>query len=333
MVLHRPRRNRKLSSIRNMIAETQIGPENLVAPLFIKEGQKLREPIKTLPGLARMSPDVVLEEIKTLCDLGIRSVALFPVIDDSLKTSDAREALNPKGLVPVTLQKIKADFPDLIVITDVALDPYSSDGHDGIVKDGKILNDETNLILAKMACVQASAGSDIVAPSDMMDGRVGVIRKTLDECGFQDTSILSYCAKYASSFYGPFRDALDSAPRFGDKKTYQMDYRNSKEAEREAELDIAEGADYLMVKPALCYLDVIYRLKQKTSLPIVAYNVSGEYAMVKAAAEMGMINGTQVMVEMLYSMRRAGADIIFTYFAKEMAQYLAQRTSASVLKP
>jgi porphobilinogen synthase len=323
-MLKRPRRNRKSVAIRNMVAETHLGPEHLVAPLFLKEGTKVKEPIGSLPGLYRMSLDMMIEEIQHLIHIGIGTVALFPVIEDSLKTSDAKEAVNPKGLVPRTIRELKNQFPDLVIVTDVALDPYNSDGHDGLVRDGVILNDETNQVLSQMALVHAKAGADIVAPSDMMDGRVQVIRNTLDWGGYRDVSILSYCAKYASSFYGPFRDALDSAPRFGDKKTYQMDYRNSVEAEREAELDVAEGADFLMVKPALCYLDVIYRLKQRTNLPIVAYNVSGEYAMVKAAAERGMVNGTQVMVEMLYSMKRAGADIIFTYFAREMAEYLRQ---------
>jgi porphobilinogen synthase len=321
-IRHRPRRNRRTPALRNMIAETALSADQLIFPLFLCEGKEQKIAIKSMPGQFRLSADNLLKEIAECQALGIHSFALFPAVSDSLKTSQAEESFNSKGLLPSTVKMIKDKFPDSCIITDVALDPYSSDGHDGLVKDGKILNDETIEILVKMAIAQARAGADMVAPSDMMDGRIGEIRKALDSEGFTDTGILAYSAKYASSFYGPFRDALDSAPKFGDKKTYQMDPRNSREALLEAELDVQEGADIIMVKPALAYLDVIQLLKQNFSTPIAAYNVSGEYAMIKAAAQYGWLDGEKAMMESLVAIRRAGADVILTYFAKEAALVL-----------
>lgn len=318
----RPRRNRTTETVRQMIAETDLKVSQLVLPLFLCEGVSQKQAIQSMPGIFRCSPDLILEEIGRAVDLGVKAFDLFPALPENKKTSLAEEALNPEGLVPKTLQIVRQKFPEVTLITDIALDPYSSDGHDGIVKNGKILNDETVEILAKMALVHAQAGADIVSPSDMMDGRVGAIRQFLDDAGFIDTGILSYSVKYASSFYGPFREALDSAPKFGDKKTYQMDFRNSREALREIELDVAEGADMVMVKPALSYLDVIAKVKAHTHLPVAAYNVSGEYGLIKAGAKAGIIDETRAMVETLYSIRRAGADIIFTYFALPMAEWL-----------
>lgn len=318
----RPRRNRTTETVRQMIAETDLKVSQLVLPLFLCEGVSQKQAIQSMPGIFRCSPDLILEEIGRAVDLGVKAFDLFPALPENKKTSLAEEALNPEGLVPKTLQLVRQKFPEVTLITDIALDPYSSDGHDGIVKNGKILNDETVEILAKMALVHAQAGADIVSPSDMMDGRVGAIRQFLDDAGFIDTGILSYSVKYASSFYGPFREALDSAPKFGDKKTYQMDFRNSREALREIELDVAEGADMVMVKPALSYLDVIAKVKAHTHLPVAAYNVSGEYGLIKAGAKAGIIDETRAMVETLYSIRRAGADIIFTYFALPMAEWL-----------
>ncbi len=318
----RPRRNRKTEAVRQMIAETDLKVSQLVLPLFLCEGASQKQAIQSMPGIFRYSPDLILEEISRAVDLGVKTFDIFPALPENKKSSSAEEALNPQGLIPQTLQMIRKKFPEVTLITDIALDPYSSDGHDGLVKDGKILNDETVEILAKMALVHAQAGADIVSPSDMMDGRVGAIRQSLDQAGFIDTGILSYSVKYASSFYGPFREALDSAPKFGDKKTYQMDFRNSREALREIELDVAEGADMVMVKPALSYLDVIAKVKAHTHLPVAAYNVSGEYGLIKAGAKAGIIDETRAMVETLYSIRRAGADIIFTYFALPMAEWL-----------
>lgn len=326
-ISQRPRRNRKSAAVRELVAETSLSPSHLVYPLFVCEGGKIRDPIKSMPGQFRWSVDLLLEEIAESMKLGIRAFALFPVINDSLKTPGAEESFNPKGLLPECVKKIKTQFPESVVITDVALDPYSSDGHDGIVKNGKILNDETNEVLAKMAVMQAQAGTDIVAPSDMMDGRIGVIRRALDAAGFSDTSILSYAVKYASGYYGPFRDALDSAPRHGDKKTYQMDYRNRREALREVQLDINEGADIVMVKPGLAYLDVVREVKNYSKVPVAVYNVSGEYSMIKAAGSLKMIDAEKVMLETLYAFRRAGADIIFTYFAKEFAEYFKKSSA------
>jgi porphobilinogen synthase len=305
-----------------MIAETTLSPDQLIYPMFLTEGQDQKIPIKSMPGQSRFSTDLLLKEMAECIQLGVNSFALFPAISDTLKNSRADESWNANGLLPNAVKKIKDRFPDTCIITDVALDPYSSDGHDGIVENGQIINDETVEVLAKMALMQARAGADIVAPSDMMDGRVGEIRRALDSEGFENTGILAYSAKYASSFYGPFRDALDSAPKFGDKKTYQMDPRNAREALIEANLDVNEGADMIMVKPALAYLDVIQLLKQNFSHPIAAYNVSGEYAMIKAAAEKGWLDGDRAMMECLMSIRRAGADIILTYFAKDAARIL-----------
>jgi porphobilinogen synthase len=265
----------------------------------------------------------LLQEVKEAAELGIPAIALFPMVPEEKKDSTGRECFNPDGLIPQCVRMIKAAVPEVMIVTDVALDPYNSDGHDGIVQDGVILNDATVEVLIQQALCQAEAGTDIVAPSDMMDGRIGAIRQALDESGFTDVAIMAYSAKYASAYYGPFRDALGSAPKAGDKKTYQMDPANAREAIREVELDAAEGADIVMVKPALAYLDIIHRVKEATDLPVAAYNVSGEYAMIKAADQMGWIDGKKVMIETLLSMKRAGADLILTYFAKEVAQILA----------
>ena len=322
--ISRPRRNRKNESIRRLVRETQLTTNDLIAPLFLKEGSNLKEPILTMPGINRLSVDELVKECRELYSLGIPCVALFPAIEEKLKDQKASEATNPNGLYQRAIKEVKNALPDLLVMTDVALDPYSSDGHDGLVdpKTGEILNDPTLEVLAKMAIVQSRSGADILGPSDMMDGRVGFIRDALDEENLINVAIMSYAAKYASSFYGPFRDALNSAPKLGDKKTYQMDYANVREALREAYLDESEGADILMVKPGLPYLDVIKTLRDNTTLPIAAYNVSGEYAMIKAASERGMIDGEKAMLEMLWSFKRAGSDMILTYFAKEAALVL-----------
>ncbi len=322
--ISRPRRNRKSDAIRRLVRETHLSTNDFIAPLFLKEGNNLREPILTMPGVFRFSIDELIKECKELYALGVPCVALFPAIEDKLKDQKASEAYNPNGLYQRAIKEVKNALPDLMVMTDVALDPYSSDGHDGLVdsKTGEILNDPTLEVLAKMAIVQARSGADIIGPSDMMDGRIGYIRDALDEENLPNVTIMSYAAKYASSFYGPFRDALNSAPKKGDKKTYQMDYANVREALREAYLDESEGADILMIKPGLPYLDVIKTLRDNTTLPIAAYNVSGEYAMVKAASERGMIDGEKAMIEMLWAFKRAGSDMILTYFAKEAALVL-----------
>lgn len=317
-MIERPRRNRKSQTIRNMMSETHLSTKNLIYPLFLKDGSDKVE-INSMPGIFRFSPDLLLKEIETCMEIGLKSFALFPCVDENLKDKKATESFNLQSTYLKTVKAIKQSFPESCIITDVAMDPYSSDGHDGLVENGAILNDPTLEILAKMSLAQAASGADIIAPSDMMDGRVGYIRQALDENGFQNVSIMSYTAKYASAFYGPFRDALNSAPKFGDKKTYQMDYSNRKEAFREARLDMEEGADFLMVKPALSYLDVISDLKQNFDIPIAAYNVSGEYAMVKAAAQKGWIDETKVMTEILTSIRRAGADVILSYHSKDFA--------------
>jgi porphobilinogen synthase len=322
----RPRRNRQNEVIRSMVRENFLSPAQLIAPLFVIEGKDQNIPILSMPGYSRLSVDQLLKEAKELYALGVKSVALFPAINDSLKTPDARESYNSDGLNARAIRAVKEAIPGMMVMGDIALDPYSSDGHDGLVdsKTGEILNDATLEVLARQAICEARAGVDIIGPSDMMDGRVGFIRAALDQEGFHNTMIMSYTAKYASGYYGPFRDALDSAPKKGDKKTYQMDPANGDEALREAALDEAEGADILMVKPGLPYLDIIYRLKQSFTLPIAAYNVSGEYAMVKAAAQNGWIDHDKVMMENLMCFRRAGADIILTYHAKEAARLLNQ---------
>lgn len=321
-ITERPRRLRKTSSIRSMVQETHLLASDLVWPVFVKEGQSIREPISSLPGCYRLSVDQLTQDVTHLVTLGLRAVALFPCIEDRLKDSKASEALNPTGLIPRAVRELKSRVPDLTVITDVALDPYSSDGHDGIVRNGEVLNDETLLVLAGQALVQAQAGADFVAPSDMMDGRIGWIRRHLDESSLTDTGIISYCAKYASGFYGPFRQALESAPRFGDKKTYQMNPMNRREALREARLDQAEGADVLMVKPALSYLDVIQSLRATSDLPIAAYNVSGEYAMIKAAVANKWLDEKLVVLEILGSIKRAGANMIFSYHTPDVLRWL-----------
>lgn len=320
----RPRRNRSSEAMRSMVRENQLTANDFIAPLFVREGKAERTAITSMPGHARLSIDELVKEARELFSLGVRTVALFPAIDDARKTSDAREAWNPDNLNLRAARALKEALPDLLLMGDIALDPYSSDGHDGIVdpKSGEILNDASIEALIKQSIASAKAGFDILGPSDMMDGRVGAMRSALDADGFERTLIMSYTAKYASAFYGPFRDALASAPKKGDKKTYQMDPANGREALREAALDEAEGADILMVKPGLPYLDVIYRLRQASTLPIAAYNVSGEYAMVKAAAEKGWIDGDKVMMEVLTSFKRAGADIVLTYFAKDAARLL-----------
>jgi porphobilinogen synthase len=307
-----------------MVRENQLTPNDFIGPLFVREGKGERTAIASMPGHARLSVDELIKEARELFALGVRAVALFPAIDDAKKTSDAREAWNPDNLNLRAARALKEALPDLLLMGDIALDPYSSDGHDGLVdpKSGEILNDASIEALIKQSIASAKAGFDILGPSDMMDGRVGAMRSALDGEGFERTLIMSYTAKYASAFYGPFRDALASAPKKGDKKTYQMDPANGREALREAALDEAEGADILMVKPGLPYLDVIYRLRQASTLPIAAYNVSGEYAMVKAAAEKGWIDGDKVMLEVLTSFKRAGADIVLTYFAKDAARLL-----------
>ena len=300
--------------------ETQVTCNDLIYPLFIMDGDPAPQEIVSLPGIHRFSLNGVLAEIEACMKLGLHTFVLFPAVDDSLKDRTASYGVDPNNFYLKAATEIKKRFPDCCLMSDVAMDPYSSDGHDGLVEDGKILNDETLEILGNMAVEQANAGYDILGPSDMMDGRVGRIREELDENGFIDTAIMSYSAKYASAYYGPFRDALESAPKSGDKKTYQMDPANKREALLEAELDEDEGADWLMVKPATLYLDVIHVLKENAGVPISAYNVSGEYAMLKAAANNGWIDHDPAMVEMLTSIKRAGADAILTYFAKEFAQ-------------
>jgi porphobilinogen synthase len=311
-----------------MVREAYLAPHHLVLPLFVQEGRGTATPIVSMPGCSRLSLDLAVEKAEEAMSLGVQAVELFPALDDSLKDPRGRESQNPDGLLQRTVRELKFRLPELCVITDVALDPYSSDGHDGVLIDGRIDNDETLPLLAAMAVAQARAGADIVAPSDMMDGRVAAIRNALDEAGFSQVGILSYCVKYASAFYGPFREALDSAPRGGDKKTYQMDSANLREAAREVALDEAEGADMLMVKPATVCADVIRYVRERSSLPIAAYHVSGEYSMLKAAAQNGWLNYDQCLLEVLLGLRRAGADIIFTYGALDAARLLG-RASAS----
>jgi porphobilinogen synthase len=318
----RPRRLRRNATVRRMVSQTQLTANDLIYPLFMMEGENQKVEVASMPGCYRFTLDLLVKEIQEAFALGIPAFALFPMVDDALKDNVGTESYNPNGLVPRALRAIKAAVPESVLITDIALDPYSSEGHDGIVKDGVILNDETVAVLVKQAVMQAQAGSDFVAPSDMMDGRIGAIRAGLDDAGFTEVGIIAYTAKYASAYYGPFRDALDSAPKFGDKKTYQMDAANSNEALLEAELDVSEGADIIMVKPALAYMDIISLLKQNFNTPIAAYNVSGEYAMIKAAAEKGWIDEKKIVLETLTSMKRAGADLILTYFAKDVALML-----------
>jgi porphobilinogen synthase len=315
----RPRRNRKSIGIREMVAETNLKIESLIYPLFIVDGKNMKIPINSMPNCFRWSLDLLIKEIEICGELGIKNFVLFPAVEDSLKDKTATYSYSSANFYLKAINTIKNKFPDFTLMSDVAMDPYSSDGHDGLVIKGEIDNDQSLPILYKMALSQAEAGIDIIGPSDMMDGRIGAIREVLDDNNFKNTSIMSYTAKYASAFYGPFRDALDSAPKYGDKKTYQMDPRNKKESLIEAELDELEGADILMIKPALSYLDVIQTVKENTNLPVSAYNVSGEYAMVHAAAEKGWLDYDQTFVEVLTSIKRAGADIILTYFAKDFA--------------
>src|SRR3954467_7769705 len=319
------RRNRILrqsQAIRSMVAETVLTPNDFILPLFIDEGKNVQTEIASMPGYYRRSLDLTVKEVKELWSLGIKSVLLFIKCKDELKDNTGKEAWNKEGLMQRSIKAIKEAVPEMYVMTDVALDPYSSFGHDGIVKNGEIVNDETVEALVKMSVSHAQAGADFVAPSDMMDGRIGAIRKGLEEAGFTKTGIMAYSAKYASCFYGPFRDALDSAPGFGDKKTYQMNYANRKEAIKEALQDVEEGADIVMVKPALSYLDIIREVKDAVNVPVSAYNISGEYAMIKAAAKMGWIDENKAIIETLTSMKRAGADLIATYFAKDAVRLL-----------
>lgn len=303
-----------------MVQETHISAANLIFPLFIVEGEKQKTEVASMPGIYRYSVDNLLREVESCMNLGLKAFDLFPNISEELKDKYATESHREEGLYLRAIREVKKHFPEACVVTDVAMDPYSSDGHDGIVENGQILNDETLEILGKMSLAQAQAGADIIAPSDMMDGRVGYIRNVLDNNGFTDVSIMSYSAKYASAFYGPFRDALNSTPKFGDKKTYQMNPANQREALIESRLDEEEGADFLMVKPALAYLDVIKLIKDDTELPVAAYNVSGEYAMLKAAVQKGWLNEQRAVTEVLMSIRRAGATSILTYHAKEVLE-------------
>ncbi|MBO9727565.1 MAG: porphobilinogen synthase [Chitinophaga sp.] len=319
------RRNRILRvspAIRAMVAETIVRPSDFIAPLFITEGENVKEEISSMPGYFRYSLDLTIKEAKELWSLGIKSVLLFVKAPDSVKDNKGTEAVNPDGLMQRAIRGIKNAIPDMVVMTDVALDPYSSYGHDGIVEGTEIVNDRTVEVLARMSLSHAQAGADFVAPSDMMDGRILAIRNILEENGFDKTGIMAYSAKYASCFYGPFRDALDSAPGFGDKKTYQMDYANSREAIKETLMDIEEGADIVMVKPAMAYLDIMRIIKDRTTVPVSAYHVSGEYAMIKAAAERGWLDENKAILETMTSMKRAGADLIATYFAKDVVRLL-----------
>ena len=321
----RPRRNRASDTIRNLVRENTLQVSDLIMPLFVIDGQGNKQEVKSMPGIFRFSPDLIVEECKILHGLGVPAVVLFPALSDEFKDPLAKESYNDEGLYQKTLSAVKEAVPGLTLMTDIAMDPYSSDGHDGVVNSkGEILNDETLPILAKMAVSQARAGADMVAPSDMMDGRVGVIRQALDEAGFSNVGILAYSAKYASAFYGPFRDALDSAPKHGDKKTYQMDPGNVNEAVREVKLDIEEGADMVMVKPGLPYLDVIRAVSEVSEVPVAAYNVSGEYAMLKAAAINGWIDYKKTVLEALLGFKRAGASMVLTYHAREVAEWLKE---------
>ena len=315
----RPRRNRKSAAIRNMVEETQLGVQHLIYPIFLKDGIGIKEEVSSLPNNFRWSIDQLIPEIESCLKLGITTYDIFPAVEEKLKDKTATYSYASDNFYLNAIRKLKETFPEICIMSDVAMDPYSSDGHDGLVENGKILNDETLPILVEMSLAQAQAGVDIIGPSDMMDGRVGVIREALDAQGYSDTSIMSYTAKYASAFYGPFRDALNSAPKSGDKKSYQMNPANKREALLEAQLDFEEGADFLMVKPALCYLDIIHVLRENFSVPITAYNVSGECAMIHAAAQNGWLDYDRAVMETLLSIRRAGADGILTYFAKDFA--------------
>src|SRR5690554_266644 len=319
------RRNRRLrtnEAIRSLVRETIISPTDFLVPLFVVEGKGVKEEIASMPNYYRYSLDLLEKEVKNLWNLGLKSVLLFVKVPENLKDNTGKEALNKKGLMQRAIKTVKNACPDMLVMTDVALDPYSIYGHDGIIENGMILNDETADVLAEMSISHAKAGADFVAPSDMMDGRILSIREALEDEGYINTGIMSYSAKYASAFYGPFRDALDSAPGFGDKKTYQMDYANRFEAIRETEMDIDEGADIVMVKPGICYLDIVREIKNEVNVPVAVYQVSGEYAMVKAAAEKGWLDHDAVMMEQLIAIKRAGANIIASYFAKDAVRVL-----------
>ena len=320
--LKRNRRLRTNEAIRSLVRETIIAPNDFLVPLFVVEGNGVKEEIASMPNYYRYSLDLLEKEVKELWAMGLKSVLLFVKVPDHLKDNKGKEAVNPKGLMQRAIKTVKNACPEMLVMTDVALDPYSSYGHDGIVENGQIVNDDTVEVLANMSVSHAQAGADFVAPSDMMDGRILSIREALEDEGFIDTGIMSYSAKYASAFYGPFRDALDSAPGFGDKKTYQMDYANRFEAIKETEMDIDEGADIVMVKPGLCYLDIVREIKNEVDVPVAVYQVSGEYAMVKAAAEKGWLDHDAVMMEQLTAIKRAGANIIASYFAKDVVRVL-----------
>lgn len=322
-LLRRNRILRQSPAIRAMVAETIITPADFIAPLFITEGENIREEIPSMLSYYRMSIDLTVKEVNELWQMGIRSVLLFIKCNDELKDNKGTEALNPDGLMQRSIRAIKNACPDMLIMTDVALDPFSSYGHDGIVENGEIVNDATVEVLAAMSVSHAAAGADFVAPSDMMDGRILAIRQALETGGYTKTGIMAYSAKYASCFYGPFRDALDSAPGFGDKKTYQMDYANRKEAVKEVLMDIEEGADIVMVKPAMAYLDIIREVKDTVDVPVSAYHVSGEYAMIKAAAKMGWLNEEKAILESLTGIKRAGADMIATYFAKDAVKLIS----------
>lgn len=325
----RPRRLRSSRAIRTMVKENQIHSSDFIVPLFFMDGENKKVEIPSMPGYFRFTTDLLLEEVRECQTLGLQSVLLFAKVEDSLKDKHGSEALNPDGLMQRTIKEIKKNFPDMYVMSDVALDPYSSSGHDGIVEEGEILNDLSVEVLAEMALSHAQAGADMVAPSDMMDGRIGYIREVLEENKFPNVGILSYAVKYASCFYGPFRDALDSAPSFGDKKTYQMDPSNAQEALRECALDVQEGADLLMVKPGMPYLDVLQLVNQNFDIPVAAYQVSGEYAMIRAAAEKGWIDLDLAMMESIIAFKRAGATLIASYFAKDIARKLSASSASN----
>ena len=323
IIIRRNRILRQSDAVRSLVAETSLSPNDFIVPLFILEGENNREEISSMPGYFRMSLDHTVNEVKALWRMGLKSVLLFIKCKDELKDNKGTEALNRNGLMQRSIREIKNACPDMLVMTDIALDPFSSFGHDGIVEGTEIVNDATVEVLAKMSVSHAEAGADFVAPSDMMDGRILAIREALESSGFTKTGIMSYSAKYASCFYGPFRDALDSAPGFGDKKTYQMDFANRTEAIKETLMDIEEGADIVMVKPALAYLDIIREVKNNVDVPVSAYQVSGEYAMIKAAAKMGWLNEEKAILETLTSIKRAGADLIASYFARDVVRMLS----------
>lgn len=323
MILYnRNRRLRSTQAVRDLVRETILTTDDFIMPIFIAEGENIKEEISSMPGIYRQSLDLTIKEVKELWSLGVKAVNIYVKINENLKDNTGKEAWNKNGLMQKSIKAIKDAVPEMVIMPDVALDPYSIYGHDGIVENGKIVNDATVDALVKMSLSHAEAGADFIAPSDMMDGRVAAIREALEENGFDEVGIMSYAAKYASSYYGPFRDALDSAPGFGDKKTYQMDYGNSKEAINEALKDIEEGADIVMVKPGLPYLDIVSKLNEIVDVPISVFQVSGEYAMIKAAAKNGWLDNDKIIIESLTCIKRAGASLISTYFAKEAAKLL-----------